>query len=180
MSFHVLSNSNCVCCPPFGLVNWFLHLERRRRFQILLRVHTQQGHACLLLYLYVFSRLVVMELFSPCSSPQQILVEPGSTAAVTKYGNIRIDVRPIPAAETQSTEPQKPPAQPHTGSGTTSNQEEKAGQSSVTPAVSSRTVGPELDVVQLSIFNNRFMGIAEQMGRTLQRTSISTNIKVSV
>ncbi|XP_009611528.1 5-oxoprolinase 1 [Nicotiana tomentosiformis] len=33
------------------------------------------------------------------------------------------------------------------------------------------------DVVQLSIFNNRFMGIAEQMGRTLQRTSISTNIK---
>lgn len=35
----------------------------------------------------------------------------------------------------------------------------------------------EADVVQLSIFNHRFMGIAEQMGRTLQRTSISTNIK---
>ncbi|KAB2091294.1 hypothetical protein ES319_A03G181900v1 [Gossypium barbadense] len=33
------------------------------------------------------------------------------------------------------------------------------------------------DVVQLSIFNHRFMGIAEQMGRTLQRISISTNIK---
>ncbi|KAL6125608.1 hypothetical protein ACLB2K_073664 [Fragaria x ananassa] len=33
------------------------------------------------------------------------------------------------------------------------------------------------NVVQLSIFNHRFMGIAEQMGRTLQRTSISTNIK---
>ncbi|XP_057971439.1 5-oxoprolinase 1 [Malania oleifera] len=33
------------------------------------------------------------------------------------------------------------------------------------------------DVVKLSIFNHRFMGIAEQMGRTLQRTSISTNIK---
>ncbi|KAF5739275.1 putative 5-oxoprolinase [Tripterygium wilfordii] len=33
------------------------------------------------------------------------------------------------------------------------------------------------DVVRLSIFNHRFMGIAEQMGRTLQRTSISTNIK---
>ncbi|KAL0366646.1 UNVERIFIED_CONTAM: 5-oxoprolinase [Sesamum radiatum] len=31
------------------------------------------------------------------------------------------------------------------------------------------------DVVQLSIFNHRFMGIAEQMGRTLQRTS---NIKI--
>nr|GMD67937.1 5-oxoprolinase [Ipomoea batatas]GME05437.1 5-oxoprolinase [Ipomoea batatas] len=37
--------------------------------------------------------------------------------------------------------------------------------------------GKVADVVQLSIFNNRFMGIAEQMGRTLQRTSISTNIK---
>lgn len=39
-------------------------------------------------------------------------------------------------------------------------------------------VDTKADVVQLSIFNNRFMGIAEQMGRTLQRTSISTNIKV--
>ena len=34
-----------------------------------------------------------------------------------------------------------------------------------------------LDPVQLSIFSHRFMSIAEQMGRTLQRTSISTNIK---
>ncbi|GAQ91252.1 oxoprolinase [Klebsormidium nitens] len=106
-----------------------------------------------------------------------ILVEPGSSAAVTKYGNIRIDVGPIPAAGTHTSEPERPPAQPDTGSGTTSNQEEKAGQSSVSAGVSGRSVGTELDVVQLSIFNNRFMGIAEQMGRTLQRTSISTNIK---
>ncbi|MDH5750982.1 MAG: hydantoinase B/oxoprolinase family protein [Deltaproteobacteria bacterium] len=33
------------------------------------------------------------------------------------------------------------------------------------------------DPVQLSIFNNLFMSIAEQMGRTLQRTAVSTNIK---
>eukprot|EP00977_Amphora_coffeiformis_P013093 scaffold3361_cov166-Amphora_coffeaeformis.AAC.4 len=33
------------------------------------------------------------------------------------------------------------------------------------------------DPVQLSIFAHRFMGIAEQMGRTLQRTSISVNMK---
>jgi len=33
------------------------------------------------------------------------------------------------------------------------------------------------DAVQLSIFGHRFMGIAEQMGRTLARTSISVNIK---
>ncbi|OKL59785.1 hypothetical protein UA08_04737 [Talaromyces atroroseus] len=36
-----------------------------------------------------------------------------------------------------------------------------------------RTVDP----VQLSVFGHRFMGIAEQMGRTLQKTSVSTNIK---
>ncbi|XP_064190220.1 5-oxoprolinase [Anguilla rostrata] len=38
-------------------------------------------------------------------------------------------------------------------------------------------LGTELDTVQLSIFSHRFMSIAEQMGRVLQRTSISTNIK---
>ena len=34
-----------------------------------------------------------------------------------------------------------------------------------------------LDSIQLSVFSNRFMSIAEQMGKTLQRTAISTNIK---
>lgn len=33
------------------------------------------------------------------------------------------------------------------------------------------------DPTLLSIFSHRFMGIAEQMGRTLQRTSVSTSIK---
>ncbi|KAJ5092072.1 hypothetical protein NUU61_006942 [Penicillium alfredii] len=33
------------------------------------------------------------------------------------------------------------------------------------------------DPIQLSVFANRFMGIAEQMGRALQKTSVSTNIK---
>jgi 5-oxoprolinase (ATP-hydrolysing) len=33
------------------------------------------------------------------------------------------------------------------------------------------------DPILLSIFSHRFMSIAEQMGKTLQRTSISTNIK---
>ncbi|MBN3271781.1 OPLA oxoprolinase, partial [Polyodon spathula] len=40
-----------------------------------------------------------------------------------------------------------------------------------------RAVGTELDTIQLSIFSHRFMSIAEQMGRVLQRTAISTNIK---
>ncbi|XP_035133381.1 5-oxoprolinase isoform X2 [Callithrix jacchus] len=39
------------------------------------------------------------------------------------------------------------------------------------------TVGTQLDPIQLSIFSHRFMSIAEQMGRILQRTAISTNIK---
>jgi 5-oxoprolinase (ATP-hydrolysing) len=39
-------------------------------------------------------------------------------------------------------------------------------------------VGTELDPIQLSIFSHRFMSIAEQMGTALQRSAISTNIKV--
>ncbi|XP_054983894.1 5-oxoprolinase isoform X2 [Sorex araneus] len=39
------------------------------------------------------------------------------------------------------------------------------------------TVGTQLDPIHLSIFSHRFMSIAEQMGRILQRTAISTNIK---
>jgi 5-oxoprolinase (ATP-hydrolysing) len=66
-----------------------------------------------------------------------ILVEPGSTAAVTGSGDIKIDV------------------------GDTA----------------SRALSTELDPIQLSIFSHRFMSTAEQMGRVLQRTSISVNIK---
>lgn len=40
-------------------------------------------------------------------------------------------------------------------------------------SVSSKTADP----IQLSIFGHRFMGVAEQMGRALQKTSVSTNIK---
>eukprot|EP00116_Pleurobrachia_bachei_P007309 sb/3467571/ len=41
----------------------------------------------------------------------------------------------------------------------------------------SRDQDTSLDPVQLSIFSHRFMSTAEQMGRVLQRTSISVNIK---
>ncbi|KAJ5351202.1 hypothetical protein N7452_000176 [Penicillium brevicompactum] len=34
-----------------------------------------------------------------------------------------------------------------------------------------------VDPITLAVFANRFMGIAEQMGRALQKTSVSTNIK---
>lgn len=42
---------------------------------------------------------------------------------------------------------------------------------------SERLPGTEADPIQLSIFSNLFMSIAEQMGRALQKTAISTNIK---
>ncbi|XP_026678310.1 5-oxoprolinase [Diaphorina citri] len=38
-------------------------------------------------------------------------------------------------------------------------------------------IDTHLDPIQLSIFSHRFMSIAEQMGRVLQRTAHSTNIK---
>lgn len=40
-----------------------------------------------------------------------------------------------------------------------------------------RVMSPTVDPIYLSVFANRFMGIAEQMGRALQKTSVSTNIK---
>lgn len=45
-----------------------------------------------------------------------------------------------------------------------------------TPASSSPS-SPAVDPIMLSVFSHRFMSIAEQMGKTLQQTAISTNIK---
>jgi 5-oxoprolinase (ATP-hydrolysing) len=44
-------------------------------------------------------------------------------------------------------------------------------------APASVELGSEVDPVQLEIFNNLFMSIAEQMGTVLQRTALSTNIR---
>ncbi|QPJ66587.1 MAG: 5-oxoprolinase [Candidatus Nitrohelix vancouverensis] len=45
------------------------------------------------------------------------------------------------------------------------------------PLHAPEAVGAQVDPVQLAIFSNRFMSIAEQMGVVLQKTAISTNIK---
>lgn len=47
------------------------------------------------------------------------------------------------------------------------------------PTRSARLAGEAqvVDPIRLSIFGHRFMSIAEQMGRTFQKTSVSTNIK---
>jgi 5-oxoprolinase (ATP-hydrolysing) len=45
------------------------------------------------------------------------------------------------------------------------------------PTSSGSGLPSEIDPIRLTIFGHRFMSIAEQMGRTLQKTSVSTNIK---
>ncbi|KAK2054486.1 hydantoinase B/oxoprolinase [Colletotrichum caudatum] len=52
-----------------------------------------------------------------------------------------------------------------------------ATTASSTPDLASSSADPAVDPIQLSVFAHRFMAIAEQMGTTLQRTSISTSIK---
>jgi 5-oxoprolinase (ATP-hydrolysing) len=66
-----------------------------------------------------------------------IVVEPFSTAVISEYGDIVINV-----------------------------------EANLPPEIAA---GP--DPIRLAIFSNRFMSIAEQMGRVLQKTALSTNIK---
>ncbi|KAK3192402.1 hypothetical protein K4F52_001615 [Lecanicillium sp. MT-2017a] len=47
----------------------------------------------------------------------------------------------------------------------------------VAPKVKSNAEEEEFSPIQLSVFGHRFMSIAEQMGRTLKKTAVSTNIK---
>ena len=47
-----------------------------------------------------------------------------------------------------------------------------------TQSASTQSNNGDLNPVQLTVFGHRFMSIAEQMGRTLQKTAVSTNIKV--
>ena len=50
-------------------------------------------------------------------------------------------------------------------------------QASEHEAAAAAAAAARADPIQLSVFSNRFMSIAEQMGRTLQRTATSVNIK---
>lgn len=53
----------------------------------------------------------------------------------------------------------------------------KIGQTQSVHSANTSHAVIEVDPVKLSVFSHRFMGIAEQMGRTLQRTAISVNMK---
>jgi len=78
-----------------------------------------------------------------------IVLEIGCKAFVTADGDLDITVQPKKHEDDEHMD--------------TSNEDQK--------------VEIKEDPVQLSIFAHRFMGIAEQMGRTLARTAISVNIK---
>ena len=103
-----------------------------------------------------------------CEPTSTLLVDPGCTATVGTRGELVVD---IDAASAQGN------ANP---------------QASTTPASSApqadalrwpvrNGLAPQAptaaDPVLLEIFNNLFASIAEQMGLTLQRTSVSTNVK---
>ncbi|KKA31010.1 hypothetical protein TD95_005127 [Thielaviopsis punctulata] len=59
------------------------------------------------------------------------------------------------------------------GSSSSSSSTSPSAPVSTSPSTPTSTVSP----IQLSIFGHRFMSIAEQMGRSLQKTAVSTNIK---
>ncbi len=84
-----------------------------------------------------------------------IVIEPGWTAAVSE----RDDIVLTDSLFRTSPHPNPLPAGAGEGEG-------EEGRTAVTP-----------DAITLELFNNRFTAIAEQMGVTLQRTSLSTNVK---
>ena len=80
------------------------------------------------------------------------VVEPGATAHVTEEGDLRIELHDAT------------PPPPRQDAATDGAQRDAAAR-------------VPCDPITLSVFSNRFMSIAEQMGRTLQRTATSVNIK---
>lgn len=91
-----------------------------------------------------------------CEPTSTIFLDHASQAVVTPSGCLRIRV-----ADT-SPNPQSGPA--------TAASADAGADVAPLPATSS-------EAVQLEVFNNQFVSIAEQMGETLRRTSTSTNVR---
>ena len=77
------------------------------------------------------------------------VVEPGATAHVTEEGDLRIEL----------------------------HDDDDAAAAAAADGGNDAAARVACDPITLSVFSNRFMSIAEQMGRTLQRTATSVNIK---
>ena len=85
-----------------------------------------------------------MRLEGPCivvEAVATVVIEPGWTAHVTSFNDLRLVARPAPL-----------------------------------PAVAD-AAAPVSDPVELELFHHRFASVAEQMGATLRRTALSTNVK---
>jgi 5-oxoprolinase (ATP-hydrolysing) len=92
------------------------------------------------------------------------LIEPECTAHVNLYGDLEIYVGKPDEGDDDDTPEALAAAEA-----------KRAAEEAAAAKAEEEEI--ELDNIQLSIFAHRFMSIAEQCGRTLQRTSISTNIK---
>ncbi len=96
-----------------------------------------------------------------CEPTSTIWVESGFEASIMSRGEILLsDVRP--------------------SAGGTDNLSVTTGETPVPPLIEHAAHAMDLDTadpVLLEVFNNQFASIAEQMGLTLQRTSVSTNVK---
>jgi len=103
-----------------------------------------------------------------------LLIEPDCEAQITKYGDVEVYV-----GRKKAEQAVKEGRSIEISTATSSPNSSSSPISALSPPPSSAPspASIPLDNVQLSIFSHRFMSIAEQMGRTLQRTSISTNIK---
>jgi 5-oxoprolinase (ATP-hydrolysing) len=87
-----------------------------------------------------------------CEPTSTVVIDPGFEATILSRGEILIEELPEEASTTANSE----------RNGDESRRREREDDS---------------DPVLLEIFNNLFASIAEQMGVTLQRTSLSTNVK---
>lgn len=119
-----------------------------------------------------------------------VLVEPGFSAAITDTGDIQIffdekadngtkanletlPITPAENAEDAALMPVDGECSPDVPTGNPADWKKNP----LLLDLSSTYTKYPCDPIQLSIFGHRFMSIAEQMGRTLQRTSVSVNIR---
>ncbi|MCP4132776.1 MAG: 5-oxoprolinase [bacterium] len=87
-----------------------------------------------------------------------ILIEPCTLSEITEFGDVRIFIDPSQG--------------PHSGQKTSNSCAEQSR--SIEPRTSN-VLQP--DSISLAVFNNIFTSVAERMGRVLQKTAVSTNIK---
>ena len=109
-----------------------------------------------------------------CEPTSTVVVDPDFTARILTHGEILIEHDPTDGGGGGSNWPNREGDAPAEPLDTTAVRGNAARREPRPP--NSRTSSPP-DPVRLEIFNNLFASIAEQMGVTLQKTSISTNVK---